>query len=190
MNRATISLAVIMLAGTSAYGQEVGFKGVPLGATKEILLEKFPGLRCNKTPEEYVTLGEETCTKRFDGSAEDKAPLESYAGQPATYLTFGIAEGLFGYFSLTIEPRHYDQIKSAVEATLGKGIQTERAIQSRGGLKIDTRTLSIAKPNGTIKISEHAGQIDRGQVMGSSPAFQAYVERVYSEKTKKGSKDI
>lgn len=183
--------ACIFFGASSAAAQEIGFKGVPLGATKSDLLEKFPFLDCKPPPgRSFASLGEELCSVPMSASFEQTRPLYSYGGQPAMDAQFAIVGGRVEQFSIRFLPDRYEAIKAAISEAYGDPKETTSIRQTMRGEALASRRLSVSRSNGTLSVLEHAGRVDQGAVDGRSSAFEAYVDRVKKGDPKAGSKDL
>ena len=184
-------LGATLAASSIANAQDLGFKGVPFGATKEELMARFPALECKPTMRSFKMLGEEQCTTRLSSKMDDSLrQLYSYGGQPAQDASFGIVNGRFEQFSMKFTPGKYEAVRNSVSEAFGRGKESVNAMQTMGGMSFSSRTSSYAMVGGTITVLEHVGSIDWGGVDGRSPAFSAYVQRVKAGDPKTGSKDL
>lgn len=138
-----------------------------------------------------MMLGEEHCTPRISYKVtEETKQFFSYGGQPATDLAFGLVAGRVGKFSMIFEPDRYQAIKNSLQEAYGQGRETVEARQTNAGVRFNSRTFKVQRPEGALTLMEHAGRIDQGAIVGTSNDFEAYERRVMSGDAKAGSKDL
>lgn len=185
---------VLLAACLSAQAQVLEFKGVPLGSDRAELLTHHPAMTCEKQHGRWLTLGQEMCKLEFgkcmQARRSDCNTLGSYGGATAFDHTFGIVDGRFEQFALTIPALDYERVRDALIEKYGKGSESARTLTTRGGAPLTSRTWSVTLPEGTLSALEHDGRIDQGGVFAQSKAFSAYVKALKPVEAKKGAKDL
>lgn len=185
-----LAIVAITLTSTVCWAQGLAYKGVPLGATKEELIEKFPALECSKVPASSAVLGEEKCSAKVGAPFDQTRPLYTYAEQPVQSTWFGVINGRVEQFAMTMDPDRYEAVKGAVIEAYGPGKETSTQRQTMGGATFRSRTYTVQRQGGELAVMEHAGRIDQGGIDARTSAFTTYVDRVLKGDPKRGSKDL
>jgi hypothetical protein len=152
-----MALTVAVLASsifTSALVQPapLEFKGVPLGATKEQMLEKFPALRC----------GEGDICSYFPAPS---AICEMKPGTPRCdeFSFFGPARAMMYWITLqdgnvrraviSFVPDDYDVLVVALRKEYGKpSSDTRSSVHNRMRASLDNRTVKWTESGGSISV--------------------------------------
>jgi hypothetical protein len=191
-----IRIATMAFAGAIAFpslAQQIEFKGVPLGAAKSELLQRFPSLECRPLAASLSSLGEEHCTERLTCSepacAESRKALSTYAGMPAWDVSFGIVAGRVERFAIVFPARNYVQVRDAAKAIYGAGQESARTMQTRAGAALESRVWS-ADADGTMLVSEHGTRIDEGGAGAESSTFRQWRASRSKSDTKKNANDM
>lgn len=184
---------ILALAATTAQAQQLGFKGLPMGAERQQLLEAFPSMQCNKTSPQFRTLGEEHCASsasfcsQTDCTASRQA-LSTYAGMPAWDVNFSIVEGRVAGFNATVANTSYEAVRDAMREVYGKGKEEIEEVQTMGGAKLPARIWEAKSAGGTITLFERAARLNQGFVTMKSAELLAWQKK--GPDAKKGSKDL
>ncbi len=169
--------AVTLFTATAAHGQQIAYKGFPLGGEQSQLIAQFPSLACVKPPPQLAALGELHCTERScsgDACRASETALSTYAGMPAWDVTFAVVGGRVEGFTLALHASSYEAVRDALREANGQGRESTQPMQTIGGARIAPRVWSTATPAGTITLFERARRIDDGALVVESKSFDAW----------------
>ena len=150
-----MAVAVAVLASSmssSALAQTavLEFKGVPLGATKEQMLDKFPRMQCHEANTcSYFPPSSELCESTPGTPGCDAF---SYFG-PARAMMYWITlqDGVVRKAVISFVPDDYDALVAALRDAYGKpSVDTRSAIQRGARPSLDNRTVRWNEPSGSI----------------------------------------
>jgi len=186
-------VTALILAGAciTAHAQSLSYKGIPLGAPKTELLQRFPGLVCKLSPNDSIALGEEICEPdRINVPTERSAPLFSYGGKPVADSLFLIVDNRFEAYIADFSPMNYDAIRNALTEAHEAGEEKRISVQIPSGANITLRRWRKALPGGVIVLNEYGATTKHGNVQLLSDRFRAFTLSQRDGNPKAGAKDL
>lgn len=147
-------------------------KGIPLGATKEQLLERMPSMTCK---------GNDCGTQAHD----------DFGGAETTGYMASFRDGKLGSFYIRFKQSGTDQIIGALTEKYGKPTQTSRQqMQNAFGARYESRGADWRFPEGSIIVEQRGGSADEGVVMMQADWYDAGNKAADTEKIKAGAKKL
>jgi hypothetical protein len=192
--RSIAACALLATLPAVAASQALQFKGLAMGASKEELMQRFPGLTCSKVPPQFAVIGEETC--RADRACSDAACHESkkafdtYGGAPAWDIAFSLAQSKVVGFSATIHPGSYESVREALKEIYGPGREEVNVMVRSNGTKFDSRQWNSAAQAPNIVVLEHAGRVNEARVQATTEALVEWRQAAKRGDPKKNKGDL
>lgn len=182
-----IAILTVLFA-VSAHGQQVMVKGIPLGADRAQLLERYPALECNRLAPQFGARGDELCRCVEYACTRVHRELETYAGSPMRGVGFTIVAGRVEGFSGTFGWSLYGPIRDTLVGAYGHGAESTQVLQTQRGDQVPARAWSVEYEGAAVTLLERAGSLDTGSFDVASPALRARRDTERAEK--KGKKDL
>lgn len=193
MKRTTL-FAALLIASTAAFAQApLEFKGVPLGATEEQLLAKYPAFRCDtdkgvRACSFFSEYSSTTCSRpgKVDPACTTSAQelLDMGGIQPKSYLAI-IRNGAVAQVNIWFRTIDFSGIAAAFTEKYGKPTaDNQSVVKNRMGAEFDNRLVKWDRNDGVLKVEQRGPDIETARIMMTAPGFYTEQRKIDEEKTK------
>jgi hypothetical protein len=210
---ASISLwLLVSVVAPLALAQEpLAFKGLPLSASEEEVVKKYPKLRCGGAAERRSCYAfhdrmewAKAHTACLDRSQDRVASIrscmehanqvtgyESVAGAGIRYMRFQFYEGKLSSIYFSISSKTFDKASTALVDAYGKPTSDVTSmVSNRMGAQFENRRLTWSSTSGQISITRYVGDLDTSSVMYLSPEGVEEAAKEENARRKKAAGDL
>lgn len=166
-------LALISCATVQA--QQLEFKGVPFGTTREAFKAALPDFSCYGT-----------CLSVKPGE------YRSYGGNWNSEIEAGFTDGKLSWVQVGFRAESFENIVGALTGKYGPATSVEvRVFRTVGGIEVPNEERAWAFPDGgLISISRHLSTLNEGSMLMTSKDGEKTLNERHAQRAARAKKDI